>query len=203
MEGCVGSNFAPYTEKNGQMADLDFAPGFHRRSAGVAGTDGPLLGSVPARIHQTRLQVVLSPDRDRVEALEIEADRGSQRLRGLLQRQCLRPACIEARRATAVCHDNPALSEHGNSFVAPKTAFPLVESDLIANTFMVDKNYHPGYAQNWTTSIQETFARVYVLTVAYNGVKGTDLDVLQLPNRAPLGTPQLQVQSNLMIPNTE
>ena len=80
-------------------------------------------------------------------------------------------------------------------------AFLLSASDLIANTFTVDKNYHPGYAQNWTTSIQETFARVYVLTVAYNGVKGTDLDVLQLPNRAPLGTPQLQVQSSLMIPN--
>ena len=41
---------------------------------------------------------------------------------------------------------------------------------------------------------------MYVFTVAYNGIKGTDLDVLQLPNRAPLGTPQLSVQSHLEIP---
>ena len=38
--------------------------------------------------------------------------------------------------------------------------------------------------------------------LAYNGTKGTDLDVLQLPNRAPLGTPQLAVQKSLLIPNT-
>jgi hypothetical protein len=73
---------------------------------------------------------------------------------------------------------------------------------LIANTFAVDPNYKPGYSQNWTTSIQQTFARTYVIEVGYNGVKGTRLDVMQLPNRSPLGTPQLQVQNSLLIPNT-
>jgi hypothetical protein len=60
----------------------------------------------------------------------------------------------------------------------------------IANTFSVDPNYHPGYAQQWTTSIQESFGRSYVISIAYNGTKGTDLDVLQLPNRALPGNPQ-------------
>jgi hypothetical protein len=106
----------------------------------------------------------------------------------------------EVGRATAVCHYH-AVFQSTATPLSLENGFPLEQSDLIANTFAVNKNYHPGYAQNWTTSIQETFARVYVLSVAYNGIKGTDLDVLQLPNRSPLGTPQLLVQSNLMIPN--
>jgi hypothetical protein len=72
-------------------------------------------------------------------------------------------------------------------------------SETIANTFAVDKNYHPGYAQIWTASVQETFARTYVVELVYNGTKGTDLDVLQLPNRALPGSP-LTAQQRLMIP---
>jgi hypothetical protein len=83
-----------------------------------------------------------------------------------------------------------------------ENGFPVEQSDLIANTFAVNRDYHPGYAQQWTASIQETLRRQYVISVAYNGTKGTDLDVLQLPNRAPLGTPQLNVQTSLLIPNT-
>jgi hypothetical protein len=64
----------------------------------------------------------------------------------------------------------------------------------------VDPNYHPGYAQQWTTAIQETFARSYVISIAYNGTKGTDLDVLQLPNRALPGDP-LTAQQRLLIAN--
>ena len=66
--------------------------------------------------------------------------------------------------------------------------FPFDPVAAIPNTFAVEKNYHPGYAQSWTTSIQESFGRSWVISLAYNGTKGTDLDVLREPNRAPLGS---------------
>ncbi len=81
-----------------------------------------------------------------------------------------------------------------------ETGLTQVEpGQLIANTFAVDKNYKPGYAQIWTASVQETIGRNYVVELVYNGTKGTDLDVLQLPNRAPLGNP-LTAEQRLLIP---
>jgi hypothetical protein len=49
--------------------------------------------------------------------------------------------------------------------------------------------------------LQETVWRNYVIQVGYNGVKGTDLSVLQSPNRAPLGTAPNSTQSSLYIAN--
>src|SRR5208282_2143325 len=69
----------------------------------------------------------------------------------------------------------------------------------IANTFAVDKNYKPGYARIWTASVQESIGRNYVVELDYNGTKGTDLDVLQLPNRALPGNP-LTAEQRLLIP---
>ena len=43
--------------------------------------------------------------------------------------------------------------------------------------------------------------RNYVIQLGYQGTKGTHLDVLQSPNRAPLGGSSLTTQQRLQIPN--
>ncbi|MGA2713771.1 MAG: carboxypeptidase-like regulatory domain-containing protein [Bryobacteraceae bacterium] len=193
--------FAPYTEKYGQMADLDFAPGFTAVAQVLPGQTGPYSGSFPQgfikpdyKLFSPRIGIAWKPWKAR--QIVVRSGYGVY-YNGSVYGQLASRLVGQPPLATTT-----QLFQSTATPLSLENGFPLVQSDLIANTFMVDKNYHPGYAQNWTTSIQETFARVYVLTVAYNGVKGTHLDVLQLPNRAPLGTPQLQVQSNLMIPNT-
>jgi hypothetical protein len=79
-----------------------------------------------------------------------------------------------------------------NGFGAPA-------GQTIQNTFSVDPNYKPAYAQSWNYSMQDTFFKNYVLQLGYQGTKGTHLDVVQSPNRAPLGSAK-NTQTSLAIP---
>ena len=58
-----------------------------------------------------------------------------------------------------------------------ENGFATIPTQTILNTWAVAKNYRPGYAQSWNFSIQKTLPRSFVLEVAYQGTKGTDLDV--------------------------
>ena len=66
----------------------------------------------------------------------------------------------------------------------------------IANTESVDPYYKPGYAQVWSLGTETSFSQNWILDLTYTGTKGTDLDVLRAPNRAPLGTPSDEIQAN-------
>jgi hypothetical protein len=193
--------FSPYNEKNSQMSDLDLSPGFTAAAVVLPGQTGPYSGKFPQgfvepdyKLFSPRIGIAWKPWKSK--QLVIRSGYGIYfngsvygQIASRLVGQPPFTTTTQAFQSTAT----PLSLENG---------FPIEHSDLISNTFAVGKNYHPGYAQNWTTSIQQTFARSYVISVAYNGTKGTDLDVQQLPNRSPLGTPQLEVQSSLMIPNT-
>ncbi len=66
--------------------------------------------------------------------------------------------------------------------------FPTDPVLTVLNTFAIDPNYRQAYVQQWNLDIQTQIARLYVLSVAYNGSKGTGLDILRAPNRAPQGS---------------
>ncbi|HTC33073.1 MAG TPA: carboxypeptidase regulatory-like domain-containing protein [Bryobacteraceae bacterium] len=67
-----------------------------------------------------------------------------------------------------------------NGFNAPPASTP--------NTFGIDPNFRPGYAQNWQLSIQRDLPGSLQLTVAYLGIKGTHGTQEFLPNTYPAGT---------------
>jgi len=69
-------------------------------------------------------------------------------------------------------------------------------SITVPNTESVDPFYNNAYAQIWNLGTETSFSQNWILDLTYTGTKGTDLDVLRAPNRAPLGTPQDQVQPN-------
>ncbi len=193
--------FSPFTEKNGQMADLDFAPGFTAVAQVLPGQTGPFSGPFSQgfikpdyKMVSPRIGIAWKPWKS--QQIVVRAGYGIY-FNGGVYSQLAQRLVGQPPFATTT-----QVFQSAETPLTLQNGFPLEQSDLIANTFTVDKNYHPGYAQNWTTSIQKSFGRSFVLQVAYNGIKGTDLDVLQLPNRARLGTPQLAVQSSLTIPNT-
>jgi trimeric autotransporter adhesin len=64
--------------------------------------------------------------------------------------------------------------------------FPTT-SNVITNNYGVDPNYRLGYVQMWNLNIQYELTPTLLLNVGYTGTKGTDLDVLEAPNRAPNG----------------
>lgn len=191
--------FQPYTEKYNQMADLDFTPGFTQVAQVLPGQTGPYSGRFPDsfikpdyKMFSPRIGIAWKPFKAR--QLVVRSGYGiyyNGSIYGTLAQRLIGQPPFATTTQLFQSTATPLTLQDG---------FPFETSDQIANTFVVDKNYHPGYSQNWTASIQQTFARTYVFTVTYNGIKGTDLDVLQLPNRAPLGTPQLLVQSSLAIP---
>jgi hypothetical protein len=180
--------FSPYTEKYGQMANLDFAPGFTAVAQVVPGTIQP-----DYKLFSPRVGIAWKPWKSK--QILVRGGYGIYYNGGVYSSLASRLVGQPPFTTTTQTFQSAAIP------LSLQNGFPLEESGLIANTFAVDKNYHPGYAQNFTASIQQSFGRSFVLQVAYNGAKGTHLDVLQLPNRAPLGTPQLAVQSSLLIPN--
>ena len=78
---------------------------------------------------------------------------------------------------------------------------PQTSAIPILNTQAVDPFYKPGYAQIWNLSTETSFSQNWILDLTYTGTKGTDLDVLRAPNRAPPGTPQAQIQEFRIDPN--
>jgi trimeric autotransporter adhesin len=76
-----------------------------------------------------------------------------------------------------------------------------VTSTFISNTEAVNPNYKNGYAQIWSLGTETTLSPSWILDLTYTGTKGTDLDILRAPNRAPLGTPSDEIQANRVDPD--
>ncbi len=70
----------------------------------------------------------------------------------------------------------------------------------IPNTASVDPFYRNGYAQVWNLSTETSLSPNWILDLTYTGTKGTYLDILRAPNRAPLGTPSTDIQANRIDP---
>ena len=88
----------------------------------------------------------------------------------------------------------------GTQVLTLEDGFPNT-STIISNRGGVNPFYKDGYAQIWTLGTETSFSQNWILDLTYTGTKGTDLDLLRAPNRAPLGTSPLDTQNALQIPN--
>ncbi len=186
--------FAPYTEKNNDMANLTVTPDFTGVQVVLPGQNGlpDSLIFPDHKLFSPRVGLAWKPWKSK--QIVVRSGYGIYYNGGVYSQLASNLVGQPPFATTATLQ---------TSVAAPLTlqnGFPAVPSLEIANTFAVNPNYHPGYAQQWTTSIQESFGRSYVVSIAYNGTKGTDLDVLQLPNRALPGNP-LTAQQRLLIAN--
>src|ERR1700751_117160 len=82
----------------------------------------------------------------------------------------------------------------------------LTTSHGITNTYAVNPNYRLGYVQIRNLDIQQQIRPTLLLNIDYTGTKGTDLDILEAPNRTVLpdasGNEQIQVRMNGVQPFT-
>jgi hypothetical protein len=88
----------------------------------------------------------------------------------------------------------------GAQVLTLENGFPSTGSTTITNRGGVDPLYKNGNAQIWTLGTETSFSQNWILDLTYTGTKGTDLDLLRAPNRAPLGTSPLNTQAELQIP---
>jgi hypothetical protein len=178
---------APITELYGRLVNLDIAPGYAAVAPVVANNpDGSLTGQrYPASL--------VHPDK-----------RGIEPRVGLAWRPISGSSTV-VRAGYGVYYDTsvyqtiavqmaqqPPLSK--SLSVQNSTADPLTLADgftasptITGNTFAVDPNFRPGYAQNWQVSLQRDLPASLQLTATYLGIKGTRAPQDFLPNTFPIG----------------
>jgi trimeric autotransporter adhesin len=76
-----------------------------------------------------------------------------------------------------------------------QNGFPVPAPGGITNNYAVNPNYHLGYVQIRNLDIQQQIRPTLLLNLDYTGTKGTDLDILEAPNRTPSGIRIANVQA--------
>jgi trimeric autotransporter adhesin len=87
----------------------------------------------------------------------------------------------------------------GSQVLTLQNGFPSIGK--VTNKGGVNPFYKDGYAQLWTLGTETSFSQNWILDLTYTGTKGTNLDLLRAPNRAPLGTSPLNTQVSFQIPD--
>ncbi len=193
--------FGAMTEKNDRLANLDVAPGYTAVAVVTPGGSSPyssgswprgLIDAKPLLV-SPRLGIAWRPIKGK--QIVVRAGYGIYYTGGVYNAFGNRMAL----QAPFVRSINQTTSP-GN-VLSLENGFGTLAAQTIQNTFAVARDYSPAYAQSWNLSLQETFKRNYVIQLGYQGTKGTHLDVLQSPNRAPLGGSSLTTQQRLQIAN--
>ncbi len=78
---------------------------------------------------------------------------------------------------------NQNLTASDTTILTLKNGFPIIPTLTILNNYAIDPNYKAPYAQQWNFDAQFQISQLYSLTAAYNGTKGTNLDITRIPNR--------------------
>jgi len=181
--------FSPLTEKYGQLANLDIAPGFTNVAVVTPGERGPYSGAFPSGLIDSDYKN-FSP---RVGlAWKVPFIKRSTIVRSgygiYYSGQAYLPFGLQLAEqppfATAL-----SVNTSPTSLLQLASGFTAVSSREISNTFAVDRYYHTPYAQTWNLTIQHDLGKGFFLEVGYLGTKGTRLDVLTVPNEGPPGTP--------------
>lgn len=192
--------FAPYTELQGHLANLDIQPGF----TGVAvvtpsDPSGPYSGKFPGSLvngdpnnFSPRLGFAWRPStkHSRVIRGGYSIFYSGSNYAGIAAKMAAQPPfAITASLSTSLA--DPLTLQNG---------FPTQPSTTITNTYAIDRNYKLSYAQTWSLAIQQTLPQNLLVELEYIGTKGTGLDVQYQPNRAAPGSP-LTAQQRLAIGN--
>ncbi|MGA9544344.1 MAG: carboxypeptidase regulatory-like domain-containing protein, partial [Candidatus Sulfotelmatobacter sp.] len=64
-----------------------------------------------------------------------------------------------------------------------QNGFPAPAAGVITNSYAVNPNYRFGYVQIRNLDIQQQIRPTLLLNIDYTGTKGTNLDILEAPNR--------------------
>ena len=82
-----------------------------------------------------------------------------------------------------------------------QNGFHIVASQNILNTFAINPNFKLPYAQTWAFAIQNALPHGFLVETEYIGTKGTDLGVVEQPNRPVAGSSVFNSQELLQIPD--
>ncbi len=185
--------FAPYTETNNQLVNLDHSTGFTTVARVLPGGSGPFSGSFPRSL--------VNPDRTLFSPRLGLAYRPK-----LVKNTVLRAGygisynttqfgsfanSLSYQAPFAVTQTNVAGSQGCGTIVSNgSTGVPFTlasaygcSTTAITNNYAVNKDYRLGRVQVINAGIQHTFGLGILLNVDYNGSYGANLDLLRAPGR--------------------
>jgi hypothetical protein len=192
--------FAPWHEKYGRIANLDIAPGFTAVSVVTPSQPGPYTGAFPSGL--------VNPDRNNFSPRTALAWKPSAKSKIVVRMGYgwyYNPGIYNQFMSRLSAQPPFANSTTVNTSLANPltlaTGLTVTPSGkTITNTFAVDRNYRDMYAQSWNAGIQMDLPAGLVGEISYLGTKGTRLDVQEMPNQAPPGSP-LTAEQRLAIGN--
>ena len=191
--------FSPWAEKYGHAANLDIGPNFSAVAPVLPGQAGAFGGTYPTGL--------IRPDRNNFGPRTALAWKPNPR--GKLQVRAgygwyYTPNQYNKFETSLAAQPPFAITNTVTSSIAdPLTlATGLLQQSgkSVTNTYAVALNYRDTYIQSWNVDVQRDLNRVIVLEAAYQGQKGTHLDIPEAPNQAALGSSQT-TESRLPIPN--
>jgi len=192
---------SPLREKEDHIANLDVAANFTAVSVVIPGDIGPYSGPFPAAL--------VDPDRNNVAPRFGIAWKPFQHRETVIRSGygIFYNASIYNSLYTQLA-SQPPFAVSNNLISSPDrvltlaNGFPSDPQFTVLNSYAVDRHLRVGYVQQWNFDVQQQLRRNLVLTLSYNGSKGTRLDLLRSPNRAPPGSP-LDTDANRLVPDAQ
>ncbi|QMV20372.1 carboxypeptidase regulatory-like domain-containing protein [Granulicella sp. 5B5] len=192
--------FAPYTEKNNRLVNLDHNANFTQVDTVMPGQNGTYEGHFNDSL--------VNPDRT------MYAPRFGVAWRPKTQTKLTKDVVVRggyginyntgafASFAQSLSHQVPFAVTQTNTLTSgcttltPTTAanmtlangFGCSSNYAIANNYAVDKNYRLGMVQIYNLNIQKTLPLQTVFNLGYNGTHATGLDIYGTPNGTALGS---------------